>query len=328
VTTEVLAPSRAVISNRWVRFAFRRLGRLIVSVWVVVTAAFAIIHLIPGDPVRAAMGMTVSPEIVEARRELLGLNLPLWEQYLRFWRGLFTGDLGTSIMTGLPVGDIIGYQLPATLSLALPAFLVAIGLAIPLGVTMAVITRNGRARRTELGFVGTSVVMGTIPDFIYGIIFIALFGVSLHWLPVAGRRGFTSYILPVVALAIAPILVLARIVRVEVLAVLRTDYVRTARAKRLANWQIYTKHALPNAITATLTLAGMLLATMCISTVFVENIFAWPGLGQTIVGAITSKDYPVAQAIILIYALAVIIINTVVDLVLAIIDPRSTVSEG
>jgi len=301
---------------------------LVVSLWVVVTVAFAIVHLIPGDPVRAAMGLTATPAVVAARRHALGLDLPLWEQYGRFFAGVFHGSFGTSIMTQLPVGTMIRAELPATLGLAVPAFLVAVLVAIPLGVAMAVLTRNGRARFVEMGFVGTSVVLGTIPDFVYGFLFIALFGVTLHWLPVAQRGGVDTYVMPVLALAIGPIAVLSRIVRVEVLAVLRTDYVRTARAKRLPRRRIYLKHALPNAVTATLTLSGMLLATMCISTVFVENVFAWPGLGQTIVQAITSKDYPVAQAIILVYGLAVIVINTLVDVVLAILDPRSAVSEA
>ncbi|MCL2490406.1 MAG: ABC transporter permease, partial [Propionibacteriaceae bacterium] len=278
----------AVTGNRWVRFTLRRLGRLIVSLWVVVTAAFAIVHVVPGDPVRAAMGMTAPAASVEARRELLGLNLPLWQQYARFITGLFRGDLGTSIMTGLPVGRTIGYELPATASLAIPAFLLALIVAIPLGVGMAVVTRHGKAPRTEMGFVSTTVVAGTIPDFVYGFIFIAIFAVGLHWLPVAVRSGPSSYVLPVLALAIGPAAVLTRICRVEVLAVLSTDYVRTARAKRLPGWRIYLRHALPNAITATLTLSGMLLATMCVSTVFVENVFAWPGLGQTIVSSITN----------------------------------------
>jgi len=331
-TAVELRPSQgrleAVVANRWARFALRRLGRLIVSLFVVVTASFAIVHLIPGDPVRAAMGMTVSPAVVAARREALGLNLPLWRQYLNFWTGLFHGNLGTSIMTQMPVNKTIGTELPATLSLAIPAFLVAIIVGIPLGVAVAVLTRNGRARRFELGFVGTSVVVGTIPDFILGCMFIALFGITLHWLPVANRSGFASYVLPVAALSIGSVAVLARITRVEVLSVLRTDYVRTARAKRLPSWRIYLLHALPNAVTATLTVSGMLLAQMCVSTVFVENVFAWPGLGQTIVTAITTKDYPVAQAIVLVYGLTVIIITTAVDVILAVLDPRSAVSEA
>ena len=318
----------SVFQNRWVRFALRRLGRLVVSLWVVVTAAFAMIHLIPGDPVRAALGFNVSADVVAARREALGLNLPLWDQYVHFLGGLFTGNLGTSIQTRLPVWQTIMPRLAATASLAVPAFVLALVVAIPVGVAMAVLTRNGRARRLELGFVGTSVVLGAIPDFIYGCIFVALFGVSLRWLPVAGRSGFESYIMPVVALSIGAIAVLARIVRVEVLAVLNADYIRTARAKRLPSWRIYLRHALPNAVTATLTLSGMLLATMSVSTVFVENVFAWPGLGSTVVSAITTKDYPLAQGIILIYGLAVIVITTVVDLILALLDPQSTVSEA
>jgi len=330
-TAKAAAPHRvltAITHNRWFRFAVRRGGRLIVSLWVVVTAAFAMIHLIPGDPVRASLGMNVTPEVVEARREALGLNRPLWQQYTGFIKGIFTGDLGQSIMSRLPVWQTIATRLPATLSLAVPAFLVALIVAIPLGVGMAVLTRNGRHRRTELGFVGSSVVLGTIPDFVYGQIFIAVFGVTLHWLPVALRSGPASYILPVAALAIGPTAVLTRIVRVEVLAVLQTDYIRTARAKRLRRWRIYLRHALPNAVTATLTLSGMLLAGMIVGTVFVENVFAWPGLGQTVVSAITTKDFPVAQGVILMYGLAVIVINTVVDLALAILDPRSTVSEA
>ena len=317
-----------ILQHRWFRFAVRRGGRLIVSLWVVVTAAFAMIHLIPGDPVRASLGMNVAPDVVAARREALGLNRPLWDQYVGFFRGLFTGDLGTSIMSRLPVWQTITARLPGTLSIAVPAFLIALLVAVPLGVGMAVLTRNGRHRRTELGFVGTSVVLGSIPDFLYGMAFIAIFGVALHWLPVALRGGPESYILPILSLAIGPIAVLARIVRVEVLAVLQTDYIRTARAKRLRRWRIYLRHALPNAVTATLTLSGMLLAGMIIGTVFVENVFAWPGLGQTVVTAITTKDFPVAQGVILMYGFGVIVINTVVDLILAVLDPRSTVSEA
>lgn len=328
VTTALRAGLAAVLHQRWVRFALRRGGRLIVSLWVVVTAAFAMVHLIPGDPVRASMGLNVAPAVVEARREALGLNRPLWQQYLGFFQGLFHGDLGQSIMSRLPVWQTIATRLPATLSLAGPAFLLALIVAIPLGVGMAVLTRGGRARPAELGFVASSTVLGAIPDFLYGCIFIAAFGVGLHWLPVAGRGGPASYIMPVVALAVGPTAVLARIVRVEVLAVLQTDYIRTARAKRLSPARVYLRHGLPNAVTASLTLSGMLLAGMTIGTVFIENVFAWPGLGQTIVTAITTKDFPLAQGIILVYGLAVIVINTVVDVILALLDPRSTVSEA
>jgi peptide/nickel transport system permease protein len=154
-----------------------------------------------------------------------------------------------------------------------------------------------------------------------------VFGVSLGWLPVAGRGGPESYILPVIALAVGPAAILARIVRVEMLGVLETDFVRTARAKRLPLWRIYLSHALPNAVTASLTLAGLMLSSLVVGTVLVESVFAWPGLGSTIVSSIQLKDYPLVQGTVLVYGVGVLVVNTIVDLVLATLDPRTTVAE-
>jgi peptide/nickel transport system permease protein len=298
-----------------------------VSLWVLVTVSFLMIHLVPGDPVRAALGMTAPTELVEAKRQALGLNDPLLTQYVHYLGNLLHGDLGESITTQLPVSETISQRLPATASLAVLAFLVAIAVAVPLGVTVAVATRRGRRRRTELAFAGGSVVLGAIPDFLVGVALVAVFAVGLGWFPVAGRTDASSYVLPVLALAIGPAAVLARIVRVEMLAVLETDYVRTARAKRLPARRIYLRHALPNAVTATLTLGGMLLASMVAGTVLVENVFSWPGLGSTIVQSIVTKDYPVVQGTVLVYGLGVLVINTLVDVALAVLDPRSTIGE-
>jgi peptide/nickel transport system permease protein len=146
--------------------------------------------------------------------------------------------------------------------------------------------------------------------------------------PVAGQSGFSSYILPVASLAVGPAVILARILRLEVLSALRADYVRTARAKRLPAWRIYLLHVLPNALTATLTICGLLLAAMIAGTVLVENVFAWPGLGSTIVASILAKDYPVVQGIVLVYGTGVLFINLVVDVVLALLDPRSAIRES
>ena len=172
------------------------------------------IHVIPGDPVRAALGPTAPPELVAAWREDLGLNLPLWEQYLNYLQGLFTGDLGTSIVTRVPVIEIIAQRLPATASLALLAFLAAVIVAVPIGVAVAVATHRGRRRGLELGFASGSVFASAIPDFLLGVALVYIFGVQLQWLPVAGREGPESYILPVIALMVGPAAVLARIVRV------------------------------------------------------------------------------------------------------------------
>ena len=329
--TTATADSRriaGIAQNAWLRFALRRLGRLLISLWVLVTAAFLMIHLIPGDPVRAALGSTAPLDLVNARRKMLGLDDPLWQQYLHYLHNLFAGDLGTSITSGLPVSQLVGDRLPATLELAGLAFLLAVLVCVPLGLTMGVLTRGGRRRPAELAFTSTSIVLAAVPDFLVGVALVYLFGVQLAWAPVAGRGGAGSYILPVVSLALGPAVVLARIVRVETLAVLQADYLRTARAKRLPDRLIYLRHALPNALTATITLGGLLLGGLVAGTVLVENVFAWPGLGSTIVQSILAKDYPVVQGVVLVYGVGVLLINLLVDVALALLDPRSTIRES
>ncbi|HEX8869496.1 MAG TPA: ABC transporter permease [Lentzea sp.] len=322
------AVERRVPGSSWLPFARRRALRFLTSLWVLVTASFLMIHLIPGDPVREALGLTASPDVVNARREALGLNDSLLTQYWRYLGDLFTGDLGTSLVSGTPVADLIGDRLPATAQLAVSAFLVVVVVAVPVGVVLAVLTRGGRRRGAELGFTSTSVVLAAIPEFLLAVGLVSLFGVTLGLLPVAGRDAPGSSVLPVLALAIGPAAVLARIVRVELLSVLGNDFVRTARAKRLPARLVYVRHALPNALTATLTLGAMMLAGLVAGTVLVENVFAWPGLGSTIVGSIQQKDYPAVQGIVLVYGTGVLLVNLAVDVVLALLDPRSTIREA
>nr|WP_281372193.1 ABC transporter permease [Modestobacter versicolor] len=310
------------------RFAARRGGRLVVSLWVLVTASFLMIHLIPGDPVRASLGPTAPAALVAARRESLGLNDPLVVQYWDYLRGLLSGDLGNSLATQLPVSQTIGQRLPATVQLALLAFVTALALAVPLGVLMGVLTRGGRRRRGELAFSTGSVVVGAIPEFLLGVGLVYVFGVQLGWFPVAGQDGPSSYVLPVLSLAVGPAAALARIMRVEMLSVLQADYVRTARAKRLPARRVYLRHALPNALTSTITLGGLLLSALVAGTVLVENVFAWPGLGTTIVSSILGKDYPVVQGIVLVYGAGVLLVNLAVDVTLALLDPRSAIRES
>ena len=160
-----------------------------------------------------------------------------------------------------------------------------------------------------------------------GVGLVYVFGVNLGWLPVAGNNTPSAYVLPVLSLAIGPAAILARIVRVEMVTVLQADFIRTARAKRLPSRTVYLGHALPNALTASLTLGGLLLSGMVAGTVLVENVFAWPGLGSTIVSSILAKDYPLVQAIVLVYGVGVLVVNTFVDVALAVLDPRSMITE-
>lgn len=312
----------------WAPFARRRAVRFLTSLWVLVTAAFLMIHLIPGDPVRESLGLAAPPDLVAARRAALGLDDPLPVQYWHYLSGLFRGEFGTSLISGTPVASLIGDRLPATVHLAVLAFLVVVVVAVPVGVGMAVLTKGGRRRGGELAFTSSSVVLAAIPEFLLAVGLVSLFAVQLGLFPVAGNDASGSWVLPVLALAIGPAAVLARIVRVELLSVLGNDYVRTARAKRLPARLVYVRHALPNAVTATLTLGGMMLAALVAGTVLVENVFAWPGLGSTIVGSIQQKDYPAVQGIVLVYGAGVLLVNLVVDVVLAMLDPRSTIREA
>ncbi|GHF97266.1 ABC transporter permease [Streptomyces hydrogenans] len=319
------ARPRRTAPGPWTVFALRRTGRLVVSLAALVTASFAMIHLIPGDPVRTALGPTADPALVEARRQALGLDRPVPQQFAHYLAELFQGRLGESIGAGLPVSDVIAARLPATLSLALPAFLVVVLAAVPGGMWAAVLTRDGRRRRGELAFGSVTGALAAVPEFLLAVALVACFAVAFPLFPVASRGGPDSYVLPVVALSVVPAAALARIVRVETLRVLGEEYMRTAYAKRLPARLRYLRHALPNLLASSLTVGGLTLMALLTGTVLVENVFAWPGLGTTIVQAITEKDYPMVQAVVLVYGAAALLITFAVDVAVAVADPRSTV---
>jgi peptide/nickel transport system permease protein len=306
-------------------FLLRRSGRLLVSLAVVLVAAFAMIHLIPGDPIRAALGPTAPADLVAARRAELGLDDPLWKQFIHYLAGLTHGDLGTSFASQQPVGQIIADRLPNTLSLALTTVAVALLVSVPLGIWLGVRTENGRSRGTEVTFTGVSGALAVLPEYVVAVGLVALFAVRLGWFPPAGRTGAQSYVLPVISLAIGPVAVLTRLVRVETLRVLGEEYIRMARSKRLPPARLYLRHVLPNTLTATLTVGGLLLSGLVAGSVLIEYVFAWPGMGSSVVASITQKDYPVVQATVLLYGTIVLVVNVLVDLVLGLLDPRSTI---
>jgi peptide/nickel transport system permease protein len=291
-------------------------------------ASFAMIHLVPGDPVRAALGPTAPTSLVDQRRAELGLNAPILVQFGRYVKNAFTGQFGTSFVTQEPVSQIIGSRLMSTLELAALATVVALAIAIPLGIALAVRTENGRHRGSELTFTSATGAFASIPEFLLAVGLVEIFAIGLRVLPVAMKTGPDSYILPVAALAIGPVAVLARLIRVEALRELGTDYMRLARAKRLSSWRLYARHLLPNALTATLTVGGLVLSALIAGTVTVEKVFAWPGLSSTLTSSVVNKDYPVAQATILIYGAIVLVVNLLVDLALSALDPRSEIGRS
>lgn len=306
----------------WLTFLARRLVRIIVSVWALVTFAFLLIRLVPGDPVRASMGFITPQSVINAKRRALGLDGPLTAQYYHYFSQVLHGKLGESLSSGQPVTQILATRLPNTLALAGLAFAVVVLIAFPLGLSMAILTQGTHHQRLELAFTSTATAITAVPEYLLGVILVYLFSISTKLLPVAGNSTPSSYVLPVLALSLGPAMALARILRVEILGVLGEDYIRTARAKRLRPRIVYLRHALPNAMTATLTLGGMVLGWLIAGTVLVESIFVWPGLGPTMVSSIVNKDYPVIQGIVLVYGALVLGITLIVDIVLAVVDPR------
>lgn len=320
-------PLRERISPR-TDFAIRRLGRLVVSLVLVVLAAFFLVHLVPGDPVRAALGPTAPATLVESTREALGLNLPILQQLGNYLSGLLRGDMGTSIQTGLSVSDTIASRFPTTVTLAALGFVVAVAGALPIGMGAALLTRSGRGRAANSGISGALGVLIAVPDFVLSVGLIAFFSIWLGVFPPAGWGDASRAVLPVLALALGPMAYLARIVQVEMIKVLDSTYITTARAKRLPQRIILFRHALPNIVTATLTVGGLLLSGLVAGTVIIETVFAIPGAGNTLISAVGTKDYPMIQGMVLVYAGLVLLVNLVVDLILITIDPRTTIAEG
>jgi peptide/nickel transport system permease protein len=282
----------------------RRLLSLAIVLVVLVILSFALVRLIPGDPAQNVLAAQNStPEQLAITRHELGLDQPLPQQFATYVTRLSHGDLGKSFATGQPVSQLVADRLPPSAELAGVAVLVVMLVAVPLGMLAAAYTREGRHRGVELAFTSTASVIGGLPEFLAATLLAFIFAVWLRLLPVAGQEGLQSLVLPVAAISLRPVFVLARIVRLETLNVLALDYIRTARGKRLPTRTIYLRHVLPNVVTAALTIGGI--------------------LGTALVSAAVTHDYEVVQAIVLVLGFTVVIVNAAVDIVLGIIDPRS-----
>jgi peptide/nickel transport system permease protein len=284
----------------------------------VCTLVFLLIHLVPGDPVEAMLGEGARPADRAAMTAALGLDRPLGEQYRLYLLRLLRLDLGQSFSFQRPVLDLLAERLPATLSLAGLALVLALALAIPLGV-LAACRRGEPADSVAMGF---SLLGGAVPNFWLGPLLILVFSLWLGWTPVSGREGPASLILPAITLGTSLAAILARMVRGSVLEVLSEDYIRTARAKGLAPGAVLWKHALRNAWLPVLTLVGLQLGGLLGGAVITETVFGWPGLGSLLVEAIQSRDYPVVQGAVLLVSLTYVLVNTGTDLVYAWVDPR------
>jgi peptide/nickel transport system permease protein len=305
-----------------------RLLRLAGSLVAVLTLTFLMIQLIPGDPVRQALGPSASAALVTQRRDQLGLNEPIIVQYLDYWRNALTGNFGTSIISSQPVSLIVQSRILNTLVLVVASILATMIISVLVGMAVGIATHRGRRPGGRFAFNITSGLFAAIPDFLVAVVLVFLFGVTIKIFPVAGADTPNSFVLPVVAIILGSAATLARIVRSSTDTVLDQDYILVARSKRLPRARIYFRHALPNTLTAALTLGGLQLGTIITGTIIVENVFAIPGLGSALVSALISRDFPVAQAMMLIFASAVLILNVIVDALLLVFNPRSQTREA
>ncbi len=283
---------------------------------------FLLLHLVPGDPVEAMLGESATAADREALRRSLGLDRPLPEQLAAWLWGLARLDLGASLYDGRPVAAVLAERLPATLELAAAALAVAVLVALPLGV-LAAVRRGGAwdAGATALALLGVSV-----PNFWLGPLLILLFAIGLGWLPVSGREGPASVVLPALTLGTALAAVLARMVRASLLETLQEEHVRTARAKGLPEAVVVLRHALRPALLPVVTVLGLQLGTLLGGAVVTEVVFAWPGLGSLTIEAIQRRDYPVVQGCVLLIAAGYVLANALTDLLYGWLDPR--VREG
>jgi peptide/nickel transport system permease protein len=308
------------------RYVARRLLATIPVLGVVALVVFGILHLSPGDPAALIAGDSATPQQIAVMRAKLGLDRPVWEQFGSWLWSVVHGDLGISIFSNQPVTRLIGQRLEPTIALTITTTIFTVLVAVPIGVIAA--WRAGTwIDRTVMGF---AVFGFSFPVFVVGYLLIYLMAMTLGWLPVQGYRalstGFGPFIyhliLPSVALGISFMALIARITRTSVLEVLNQDYIRTARSKGLAMWQVLLYHALPNAAVPIVTIIGVGIAVLIGGVVVTESVFAIPGLGRLVVDSILSRDYPVIQGVLLIFAGVYVGINLAIDLLYVALDPR------
>jgi ABC-type dipeptide/oligopeptide/nickel transport system permease component len=300
------------------RFLIKRLLLTIPVLIGVATLVFSLIHLVPGDPVQTMLGESASPGDVAQLRSRLGLDRPLYLQYVTFVGGIAKGDLGTSLRTNQPVSTVILERMPATIELAFAAMLVAIGVAIPLGI-VAALRAGSRVDHaaTTLALVGIS-----MPTFWLGPLLAIVFSVQLGWLPVSGRGTPAHLVLPAVTLGAPLAAILARMTRASVLEELRELYVLAARARGVSQMRAVLAHAFRNSLIPIVTVIGLQFGAVLTGAVITETIFAWPGVGRLLIQSISARDYPAVQGCILLIAVTYVMMNLVIDVLYGFLDPR------
>ena len=307
-------------------FLARRFLTFLITVSGASVIIFLLLEVLPGDPALTMLGVDAPESAVAAIRLELGLDRPAPVRYVDWIAGLFRGEMGLSYVYKVPVTELIGQRMEVTLPLAVGAMVLATLVALTLGIFAA----NNHNRVGDYGVMGFSQLGLAIPDFWFGILLIILFAVILHWLPSGGFpgwdegiwRGVKSLMLPVFTLSLSLTAIMTRVTRSSVLEVAREDFVRTARAKGLSRRAALWGHVLRNALVPVLTIGGVLVSTVLTGTLIIENVFALPGVGKLIFDAISNRDLMVVKNVVLLFAVLVVMVNFVVDVLYALVDPR------
>jgi len=302
-----------------------RLALTVPVVWLVVSLVFLLIHLVPGDPVQMMLGEGASATDTATVRHQYFLDLPLPQQYLRYWSGVLHGDLGSSIRLHATVSSLIAARYPYTLALTLTALVLGLALALPAGILAAV--RRGRWLDQLLSVV--SLFGLSVPGLALGPVLILVFSIQLGWLPVSGANpgggpsiDLRYLVLPSLAMGASLAAILTRMVRTAMLEELGQDYIRTARAKGLSETAVICRHALPNALVPIVTVVGLQFGALLAGAIVTETIFSWPGLGRLTVSAISNRDYALVQGCLLSIGLTYVLVNLLTDVVYRWVNPR------
>jgi ABC-type dipeptide/oligopeptide/nickel transport system permease component len=310
------------------KYILKRLGIMLLTLLLVSMLVFFIFSIIPGDGVLSMLGTNATPERVEAMRESMGLNQPVPVRYVKWLAGLFQGDLGTSMKYRQPVASLLADKLEVTLWLSLLAFILIFVISVPLGI---LISRYADKAFGRVAHVLIQIIMA-VPSFFMGILLVLIFGLILKWFtpysyvkPSVSFWGFLSSLLPAaLAIAIPKIAMVVRFLRGSVLAEQQQDYVRTAYSKGADTGRVYYVHILKNAMIPVVTILGMMLTEIMAGSIVIEQVFNLPGLGRFLVSSIGNRDFPVVSVIMLYMAAVVVVLNSLVDILYHVIDPRIT----
>ncbi|MED1780281.1 ABC transporter permease subunit [Brevibacillus fortis] len=300
------------------RYIVKRLIEIIPIIFVVSLLIFFFIHLVPGDPVRLAAGKEATLEEIERVRQELGLDKPLHTQYVNYMQNLLTGNLGHSLKTGLPISDMFENRFSVTMTLTF----MSLGWALVLGLLIGTISAVFRNKWPDYVGMLTAISGISLPGFWLGLILIQVFSVTLGWFPTGGVESWKSYVLPSLTLGAGIMSMLARFTRSSLLETLKEDFIRTGRAKGLKESVVVRKHALKNSMIPVVTIAGLQFGFLLGGSVVVETVFSIPGMGRLLIDSIAFRDYPVVQAVILLFSLEFILVNLLVDILYKALNPK------